>query len=73
MIILLSLLIGIVAGLRALTAPAGVAWAAYLGSGYIFDRAILDFSEAYAEQNDRDYRALVEAAKTGRVHTQHSF
>ena len=31
MIILLSLLIGIVAGLRALTAPAGVAWAAYLG------------------------------------------
>jgi uncharacterized protein (DUF2252 family) len=50
-----------------------VAIAAYLGSGDIFDRAILAFSEAYAEQNDRDYRALVEAAKTGRVHAQHSF
>ena len=28
---LLALLIGVVAGLRAMTAPAGVAWAAYLG------------------------------------------
>ena len=50
-----------------------VAIAAYLGRGDIFDRAILAFSEAYAEQNDRDYRALVEAAKTGLVHAQHSF
>lgn len=31
MIIALALLIGIVAGLRAMTAPAAVAWAAYLG------------------------------------------
>lgn len=31
MIITLSLLIGIVAGLRAMTAPAAVSWAAYLG------------------------------------------
>ena len=31
MIIVLSLLIGVIAGLRALTAPAVVAWAAYLG------------------------------------------
>ena len=30
-ILLLALLIGVVAGLRALTAPAAVAWAAYLG------------------------------------------
>jgi uncharacterized membrane protein len=30
-ILILSLLIGVVAGLRALTAPAAVAWAAYLG------------------------------------------
>jgi uncharacterized protein (DUF2252 family) len=50
-----------------------VAIAAYLGRGDIFDRAILAFSEAYAEQNDRDYSALVEAAKTGRVPAQHSF
>jgi len=31
MIIVLSLLIGVVAGLRAMTAPAAVSWAAYLG------------------------------------------
>jgi uncharacterized membrane protein len=31
MIVLLALLIGVVAGLRAMTAPAAVAWAAYLG------------------------------------------
>ena len=31
MIYLLALLIGVVAGLRAMTAPAAVAWAAYLG------------------------------------------
>jgi len=31
MVYLLALLIGIVAGLRAMTAPAAIAWAAYLG------------------------------------------
>jgi uncharacterized membrane protein len=31
MIVVVSLLIGVVAGLRAMTAPAGVSWAAYLG------------------------------------------
>ena len=31
MVVLLALLIGIVAGLRAMTAPAAVSWAAYLG------------------------------------------
>lgn len=31
MVILLSFLIGIIAGLRAMTAPAAIAWAAYLG------------------------------------------
>lgn len=38
MVYLLALLIGVVAGLRAMTAPAAIAWAAYLGwlnlSGY---------------------------------------
>jgi uncharacterized membrane protein len=31
MIVVLSILIGVVAGLRAMTAPAAVSWAAYLG------------------------------------------
>jgi uncharacterized protein (DUF2252 family) len=44
-----------------------IAIAAYLGKGDAFDRAILEFSRAYAEQNDRDYKALAKAVKTGRV------
>jgi uncharacterized protein (DUF2252 family) len=41
--------------------------AAYLGSGDRFDRAMAVFGEAYADQNERDYRALQEAAESGRV------
>ena len=38
-----------------------VAIAAYLGSGSVFDEAVADFAEAYADQNDRDYAALAAA------------
>jgi uncharacterized protein (DUF2252 family) len=44
-----------------------VAIAAYLGSGGTFDRAIAEFAEAYADQNERDHQALVDAVKDGRV------
>ena len=44
-----------------------VAIAAYLGGGDTFDRAILEFSKAYAEQNERDYQQLVEAVRSGRI------
>jgi uncharacterized protein (DUF2252 family) len=44
-----------------------IAIASYLGSGTSFDRAILSFSKAYAEQNERDYRALVKAVESGRI------
>jgi uncharacterized protein (DUF2252 family) len=44
-----------------------VAIAAYLGSGDVFDTAMADFAETYADQNERDYAALAKAAKTGRV------
>ena len=44
-----------------------IAIAAYLGSGDSFDRAILDFSKAYADQNERDYEALTEAVNSGRI------
>ena len=47
-----------------------VAIASYLGSGDTFDRAILEFSTAYADQNERDYNALVAAVKSGRVIAQ---
>jgi uncharacterized protein (DUF2252 family) len=44
-----------------------VAIAAYLGRGAHFDRAIVAFANDYAEQNQRDYRALAAAAGTGRI------
>jgi uncharacterized protein (DUF2252 family) len=44
-----------------------IAIAAYLGKGNTFDRAIVEFSHAYAEQNERDYQALVAAVKSGRI------
>jgi uncharacterized protein (DUF2252 family) len=44
-----------------------IAIASYLGSSSSFDRAIVVFSHAYAQQNERDYQALVEAVKSGRV------
>ena len=44
-----------------------IAISAYLGSGDSFDRAMASFSETYADQNDRDYGALKEAAASGRI------
>jgi uncharacterized protein (DUF2252 family) len=47
-----------------------VAIASYLGGGNSFDRAIVEFSRAYADQNERDWGALSEAVKSGRVIAQ---
>jgi uncharacterized protein (DUF2252 family) len=44
-----------------------IAIASYLGKGDTFDRAIADFSAAYADQNERDYEAFVAAVKSGRT------
>ncbi|GAA4049729.1 DUF2252 domain-containing protein [Streptomyces shaanxiensis] len=44
-----------------------IAIAAYLGRGDTFDRALVDFAQAYADQNERDHRALTEAVSEGRV------
>ena len=44
-----------------------VAIGAYLGAKDTFDRALATYAEAYAEQNDLDHRALLEAIDTGRV------
>ena len=44
-----------------------IAIATYLGKGDVFDRALADFAVAYADQNERDYATLVEAAKDGRI------
>jgi len=44
-----------------------IAIAAYLGAGDAFDKSITDFSERYADQNERDYQAFVDAVKSGRL------
>ncbi len=44
-----------------------VALAAYLGNKDGFDRAIVDFSERYADQNEQDYEAFTEAIRSGRL------
>jgi uncharacterized protein (DUF2252 family) len=44
-----------------------IAIAAYLGKGDTFDRAVLAFSDAYAEQNQRDYERLNAAVASGAI------
>jgi len=44
-----------------------IAIAAYLGSSAEFDQAIAQFAVGYADQNERDHRALTEAAAVGRI------
>jgi hypothetical protein len=44
-----------------------IAIAAYVGPGDVLDRAILAFSEAYAEQSERDHAALLAAIDSGRI------
>jgi uncharacterized protein (DUF2252 family) len=47
-----------------------IAIAAYLGGSDEFDRAIAGYATAYADQNERDYQALAQAATTGRIAVQ---
>ena len=47
-----------------------IAIAAYLGTSDTFDRAIAEFAASYADQNERDFGALGEAATSGRVLAQ---
>jgi len=44
-----------------------VAISAYLGNGTAFDDAVVAFSNAYADLNDRDYDAVTAAVKDGRL------
>ncbi len=46
-----------------------VAIAAYLGSGDVFDRAIVEFALAYADQNQRDFDAATAATRAGQFVT----
>ena len=44
-----------------------IAIAAYLGGSDVFDQAIAQFAAAYADQNERDHDAVLEAVKSGRI------
>jgi uncharacterized protein (DUF2252 family) len=44
-----------------------IAIAAYLGGSDVFDRAIAQFAAAYADQNERDHKSLVDAVAAGRI------
>ena len=47
-----------------------IAIASYLGRSDVFDRAVAEFAVAYADQNERDHAALVQAAHDGRITAQ---
>ena len=44
-----------------------IALAHYLGKGEAFDRSIADFSARYADQNEQDFEAFVQAIRSGRL------
>jgi uncharacterized protein (DUF2252 family) len=44
-----------------------IAIAAYLGNGSAFDRAMTEFAETYADQNERDYATFADAVKAGQL------
>jgi len=47
-----------------------IAIASYLGTSDTFEKALVKFSEAYADQNERDYEAFAAACKSGRLHAE---
>ena len=47
-----------------------MAIAAYVGKSDTLARTLSEFAAAYADQNERDHAALVDAIATGRVQAQ---
>jgi hypothetical protein len=39
----------------------------YMGKSDVFDKAIVRFSRAYADQNEKDHAALARAVRAGKV------
>jgi hypothetical protein len=44
-----------------------IAIATYLGGGVVFDRAPATFAELYADRDEKDHQALVDALRAGRA------
>jgi hypothetical protein len=51
-------------------AGGSIAIAGYLGSSDVFDRALAQFAEAYADQNERDYAEMRAALDAGTIEAQ---
>ena len=47
-----------------------IAIASYLGTNDAFDRALAEFAETYADQNDRDYATFAKAAQDGSIEVE---
>jgi uncharacterized protein (DUF2252 family) len=47
-----------------------VAIAEYLGGSDAFDQSVTDFSQRYADQNERDFEQFVQAVRSGRLEVQ---
>ena len=56
-----------VSGLAVQTCGDPIAIAGYLGSNDTYDRALTEFAERYADQNERDYEAFLEAIHSGKL------
>jgi len=52
------------------TSPSVLVRESYCGPSQAFDHAIAAFAEVYADQNERDYKALSDAVKSGRIIAQ---
>jgi uncharacterized protein (DUF2252 family) len=47
-----------------------IAIASYLGGSDVFDGAVAEFASAYADQNERDYAALIAAIESERIRAE---
>ncbi|MGZ4186563.1 MAG: DUF2252 family protein [Solirubrobacteraceae bacterium] len=47
-----------------------IAIAGYLGRGASFDKALAAFADAYADQNERDFKRFAAAAKAGEIRVE---
>ena len=42
----------------------------YMGSGDVLDKAVAEFSFAYADQNEQDYASFMKAIKSGKIEAE---
>jgi hypothetical protein len=47
-----------------------IAIASYLGANDAFDRALAQFAETYADQNERDYKTLTKAVDSKAIEAE---